>query len=574
MRTYHLHITGQVQGVGFRPFVYQTALAMGLKGWVNNGLDGVHVEFEAEAEIADQFVDRLLSHPPARARIAAYHLQEVEAGGYETFEIRESKDSGSANLLLSPDFAICETCRQELHDPTNHRYQYPFITCTQCGPRYSILTALPYDRERTSMASFEMCTSCAEEYADPFNRRHFSQTNSCPDCAIELSAFQQDQLTKVSSIPQLLRQIQIALAAGEILAVKGIGGFLLMCDATRSAPIQLLRARKHRPSKPLAVMYPDLEQLQADVELDPASQELLTGPIAPIVLLPVREVPMSGIQVEDLAPGLDQIGAVLPYAPLLELICQAWGKPLVATSGNLSGHPIAFTNEEGLALQAIADLILIHNREIQLPQDDSVFRALPEGQPPILLRRSRGLAPTLVLPGWTPPTQAILAMGAQMKSSFAINHGVNTYLSQYLGTLDEYDTQLHYELSLRYWLELLTFKPEQVFFLQRVEDPLDDSAESIDDIVEEVIRESVALERQERRAKGLPANRRYTFRHCLPADATHLKLTGVCGAIAPIDECEYLKQVEWTPDAIQEAINYANALGAKGNQLIGCWRWE
>jgi hydrogenase maturation protein HypF len=300
---YHLHITGQVQGVGFRPFVYQTALNMGVNGWVNNGLDGVHVVFEAEAGTANQFVQHLLNQAPSRAIIRKYHWEEVPLNHFEDFQIRASQGAGSVDLVLSPDFAMCEACRQELHDPANHRYQYPFITCTQCGPRYSIISALPYDRERTSMSPFEMCESCLTEYQDPLDKRHHSQTNSCPDCPISLQLYHHAKEVYFDTPELMIQQLCQGLAAGEIIAVKGIGGCLLLCDATNPVAIERLRKRKHRPTKPLALMYPNLEVLEGDVVLDAQSAELLQGPVAPIVLLPLKPNPRSEICHTDLAPG-------------------------------------------------------------------------------------------------------------------------------------------------------------------------------------------------------------------------------------------------------------------------------
>lgn len=454
----HLHIQGQVQGVGFRPFVYRLALEMQLRGWVNNSSDGVHIEISGSAPQIDFFCQRLLAEAPILSRITSFSRIVLPFQPYSEFQIVSSDATTLPQLLLTPDFGLCSTCRTELHQADNTRFAYPFITCTNCGPRYSIITDLPYDRPLTTMQGFKMCPACQAEYDDPLNRRYYSQTNSCNNCGIELQYYTTYCKTWEDKTTALASCIA-ALQAGKIVAVKGIGGFLLLADASCANTLNLLRLRKNRPSKPFGLLYPDLESLKADVVLSPLSAEALQSSVAPIVLLPVQSQPKSGVLLAAVAPGLRRLGVMLPYAPLLELISIALGRPLVATSGNLSHAPIAYTNEQALdQLNEIADGILLHNREIVVPQDDSVLAYTPVHQQKVVIRRSRGLAPTLLLPHFQ-PQNGLLAMGALLKSTFAFTHQNNVYLSQYIGDLEDFDTQQNYQFTLQHLLNTLQVKP-------------------------------------------------------------------------------------------------------------------
>jgi hydrogenase maturation protein HypF len=456
--TFHLHISGQVQGVGFRPFVWRLARAYSLRGWVNNTTDGVHILFNAESP--DAFQQAILREAPALARITDIRCEALPFQEFPDFKIKNSASDAPPNLLVTPDFALCADCRRELQDPTNRRYGYAFTTCTNCGPRYSILTDLPYDRERTSMAPFGQCPDCRTEFDDPEDRRYFSQTNSCPTCGIRLEC--RDASGNIWDNP--LENALTRLRASQILAVKGIGGYLLLCDATSARAIQILRQRKHRPTKPFALLYPNIQMLADDTRLCPEAQAQLESPVAPIVLLEVRDNPASGICVPDIAPGLGHVGAMLPYAPLLEILAQEFGRPLVATSGNPGGSPIFFRDADALAdLSAIADVFLLHNREIAIPQDDSVVRLSAKHAQRIVVRRSRGLAPSApALKGMGATAGGTLALGASMKSTFAWQHRSNTYLSQYLGDLESFDTQQNFEFTLRHFLTLFRERPGSI----------------------------------------------------------------------------------------------------------------
>lgn len=463
-KTWHIHIRGQVQGVGFRPHVWHLARQYKIKGWVNNAADGVHVVFNADAELAQRFYKELIQNVPILARIIGHKLIAISSATFDSFDIISSDEKKEADLLLTPDFALCTDCQQELQDTTNRRYRYPFITCTNCGPRFSIVQKLPYDRERTTMQSFAMCPTCQQEYDDVQNRRYYSQTNSCATCGIQLK-FTDTNTNTILDQP-LEKTIQY-LRAGKIGAVKGIGGYLLLCDATNTAAIQTLRARKHRPTKPLAILYPNEASLTQDVAISKIELAALKNAEAPIVLLELLRAPQSGIQTKMIAPGLSQLGVMLPYAPLLELISTDFGKPLVATSGNISGSPIIFEDEQAIeGLGGIVDFILSNNREIVTPQDDSVIRFSKENQQKIILRRSRGLAPTFIQPSvlakLTQSKISMLAMGASMKSTFSWAHRGNLYVSQYLGDLERYDTQQYFRSTLQHFWELFDAQPEQL----------------------------------------------------------------------------------------------------------------
>ncbi|RYF72812.1 MAG: carbamoyltransferase HypF, partial [Cytophagaceae bacterium] len=333
--TFHLHLTGQVQGVGFRPFVWQLARSMKLNGSVSNGANGVHIYINTDAATAQVFASRVQAEAPAIARIQAVEMGEVEPNHFTDFSIVDSQVTSLASLQLTPDLALCDACREEINDPNNRRFGYVFTTCTHCGPRYSILQKVPYDRPTTTMAPFSMCADCEREYNDPTNRRFYAQTNSCPNCPVELSLFSASGQRVTGSQTDLIGYVVDALKAGKTVAVKGIGGYLLLCDATNANAIGNLRERKHRPTKPLAVLYPNISQVQQDCYVADDELALLTSPASPIVLLNKRLETVSGLAVDQLAPGLSQLGIMLPYAPLLALIAESFELPLVATSGNV-----------------------------------------------------------------------------------------------------------------------------------------------------------------------------------------------------------------------------------------------
>ncbi len=460
MKAFHIHIQGKVQGVGFRPFVYRLAREMGLVGWVNNGKDGVHIEVEGKAEIVQRFLERVQREAPAIARILTVEVREIPVQQFTAFTVRHSFQEGVSTVLILPDLDLCPDCRREMNDPTNRRHRYPFITCTHCGPRYSIITRLPYDRPHTTMVAFPMCGPCSREYHDPADRRFYSQTNSCATCGIRLT-LQDRRGKRLAEGEKALQQTVFALREGRIVAVKGIGGYLLMVDALNEEAVKTLRARKRRPTKPLALMYPDLETASRDVYLLPTAKEWLTSRAKPIVICDRR--PDSPVA-ESVAPFQQTLGVMLPYTPLHVLLLDAFGGPVVATSGNVSGSPILFRDSQALELLGdIADLFLGHNREIVVPQDDSVIRITPEGERSIIYRRSRSFAPTYVSPHLTfPPQEAVLAMGAQQKSTITLVHQGNIYISQYLGDLDTYESWENYQWVFHHFMKLLEFRPQVI----------------------------------------------------------------------------------------------------------------
>lgn len=462
MKSWHFHIEGQVQGVGFRPFVFQLAKKKGVTGWIRNGPDGVHIHINAEEEGANQFLSSILNEPPRLSRITGHSKREVSFIPYRDFQIVDSDSEQETKLMITPDLALCAGCREEMDDPRNRRYRYPFTTCTDCGPRYSIMYNIPYDRINTSMAAFTMCSECEEEYNEPVERRYYAQTNSCPACPITqtLRTGSGDLVTKESS--EIMEQVVAGWQNGEIIAIKGIGGFLLTCDAQNSEVIRELRKRKYRPSKPFATMIPSGWLSGEIVDLDELERNALFHFSAPVVLVPQESFLPGVFPFSHIAPGLVRLGVMLPYTPLFHLLLNKFSGPIIATSGNLSGSPIVYENEKAFsALRDIADLILDNNRDILIPEDDSVVGYSKSGRK-IIYRRSRGLAPSYINPDLVFPGKNILAMGAMLKSTFCYLHQSQPYISQYLGDLENFESQQHYQHTLSHFLRLLKSKPDLI----------------------------------------------------------------------------------------------------------------
>ena len=457
MGTYHIHIKGRVQGGGFRPYVYKKAHEFQLKGWVCNATDGVHVRFSANEDIAKDFYLTCISNKPNLAVITDSCITSVESEKFDDFQIIESQGS-SLELNISPDFSLCKSCSSDLSDPKNTRYRYSFITCTHCGPRYSILKGLPYDRPYTSMDTFEMCESCSAEYNNPLDRRYYSQTNSCKTCGVHLTLIGPEGKEFDLGESEIFKLINEELKNDKIIAIKGIGGFLLLCNATSDKAVRILRERKKRPSKPFAVLYPDTKVIESHFHLRDQETKILEGPISPIVLLSRKDI--SAQLSRHIAPGLATIGVMVPYAPLLKQIASSFDGPMVATSANLSGAPIVH-GEDVSGLFQLADYILNHNRPITFPQDDSVVQFSPLNKHPILLRRSRGIAPS-VFKGIECSKGDKLSLGAEMKASFGLLVNSNTYVSQYLGNLGQYDNQVQFERVLNNFKSLVKPNLEEI----------------------------------------------------------------------------------------------------------------
>jgi hydrogenase maturation protein HypF len=424
-----VEIEGAVQGVGFRPFVYRLAADGGLGGWVLNDGRGVFLEVEGDEAAVAFFRSRLQENPPPRARITSVRAREVPPEGGTAFEIRFSREAGAKSVLVLPDVATCGVCLAEVRDAADRRYRYPFTNCTNCGPRFTIVRELPYDRPNTTMAGFTLCAECRSEYESPRDRRFHAQPNACDACGPHLELWNPSGgLLAVRD--EALRAACAAIATGGIAAVKGLGGFHLMCDARNAAAVALLRERKARYARPLALMVRDLEMARALCEVPEEAARLLESPERPIVLLPARAE--SGVA-ENVAPGNPNLGLMLPATPLHHLLLDDVGFPLVATSGNLSDEPICTGEREALVrLGGMADVFLVHDRPVERHVDDSVARIM-DGVPR-LLRRARGFAPLPVrLPHEVPP---ILAVGAHLKNVVALAVGRQAFLSQHIGDLE------------------------------------------------------------------------------------------------------------------------------------------
>ncbi len=467
MASYHLHIQGQVQGVGFRPLVYRLANELHLRGWVSNGVDGVHVAITGHKRDVGVFYREILQRPPHNARILNHSLHKVPDSDDPDFRIAESSSEGKPNLLLTPDLGLCADCRTEILSPANRRHHYAFTTCIHCGPRYSIINQLPYDRENTTMDTFEQCQPCLDEYHDPNNRRYYSQTNSCLTCGIELTLLNNQGKLISRSQDVILSLTCAGLAHGKIICLKGIGGFLLLTDAMNEQAIVTLRARKCRPRKPFALLYPSVERIKKDLEVSPEEEEALKGIEAPIVLLRLKQGAKPEICLQQIAPDLNRVGVMLPYTPLLALLMEKWNGPIIATSGNVSGSPIFYEDAKAINhLSSIADFFVANNRGIVVPQDDSVIQFAKETQRKIFLRRSRGFAPTYVRHSLQTEEGTRLAMGGELKSSFTLLSQGNLFVSQYLGDLETFETQESYSHTIQHFLRLLQASPEKVIIDQ------------------------------------------------------------------------------------------------------------
>jgi hydrogenase maturation protein HypF len=459
VNTYRIHIQGIVQGVGFRPLVYRIAKKMNIQGTVSNSGDGVVIHCTSCPTCVETFVDVITKHPPEKAVITHVEFSETKSQEYSRFSIIESSDSGNGELRVTPDYAICPDCMNEVLDPKNRRFHYPFITCTNCGPRYSIITKMPYDRHLTTMEPFHMCESCTHEYNDPTDRRFYSQTNSCADCGISIAIVNQKgveiDVEKINNIEFISRE----LAEGKIIALKGIGGYMLLADARNTTTIQTLRERKKRPHKPFALMVENSAELKKIA--DPTDYELheWDSESAPIVLVKTKK--NTHLPIKDIAPGLMEVGIMKAYTALHVLICREFGHPLIATSGNISGSPIIYSDKDALMhLSKVADYIVTHNREITIPQDDSVVRFTESAQK-ITIRRSRGLAPNFFSNSEITP-QAVLAVGAMLKSAFTLTKNKIAYISQYLGATNSFETQREFTHVYNHVSGIVDFEPEVV----------------------------------------------------------------------------------------------------------------
>jgi len=467
VRRIAVRVDGVVQGVGFRPAVFLLAEELALSGFVLNDARGVLVEVEGPREAVASFVDALPSRAPPLARIEGLEVTDVAVLGEDGFTIQASPQGGAPDALVSPDTATCADCLRELLDPADRRHRYPFVNCTNCGPRFTIVEGVPYDRSRTTMAGFAMCSRCQAEYDDPRDRRFHAQPNACPDCGprarlvgAAADAASSRQLIPPSGNTRRLDAVAAAAALlrdSAIVAVKGIGGYHLACLAADEQTVATLRARKHREDKPFAVLVADVDAARALVVLGDEEAALLASPARPIVLAARRE---GAAVAAAVAPGLGELGVVLPYTPLHHLLARDVGAPLVLTSGNVSDEPIAFRDADARdRLASIADAFLVHDRPIHTRTDDSVARVVRGGA--MVLRRSRGWVPeSLALPVAAP--RPILAVGAELKSTFCVAKGARAWVSHHIGDLSNAETLASFRLGVADFQRLFDVHPEVV----------------------------------------------------------------------------------------------------------------
>jgi len=453
MQARAIYLNGIVQGVGFRPFVFKLAEKLKVNGWVNNSSHGVTIH--AEGHNLDLFYDHLINDAPPLAQIVTARSVVIEPKDYKTFEIVESDVEAESDVLISPDVATCQNCLKDIADRKNRFYQFPFTNCTNCGPRYTIIRDVPYDRALTSMSEFPMCKSCAFDYENPRDRRFHAQPVACKNCGPKLQLF--DALAR--PLPGLGMD---ELAEGKIIAVKGLGGFHLVCDARNAGAVRRLRERKERGSKPFAVMARSIAKASNEVNICAKEKELLTSPAAPIVILE-RKLAVSGGLPDDIAPGLHTLGVVLPYTPLHHLLFEGPFDFLVMTSANLSGCPLVYKNEEALkSLQGIADYFLMHDRDIFHPCDDSVVQVI--GVETVFFRRARGYVPLPILMASFQVKKPLLGLGGDLKNAFCLAFGQRAFVSQYLGDMEGYENLERFHQELESFQRVVNITPDSIAY--------------------------------------------------------------------------------------------------------------
>jgi len=444
----HIRVYGIVQGVGFRPFIYRLAKKYNLKGWVLNTSSSVEIEVEGEEDSIKAFINDIQTKKPPLARIERIETEDIHFNNFEDFIIKESKED-SGYQLISPDIAVCSDCLRELFDPNDRRYRYPFINCTNCGPRFTIIEDIPYDRKNTTMKKFKMCRDCEEEYNNPMDRRFHAQPNACPVCGPEVWLEGIEICDPVKETARLLMD-------GYIVAIKSLGGFHLSCDATSDKTVRILRERKRRGYKPFAIMMENVETVKNYCYLTPEEEMALTSPQAPIVLLKIKN--LKDIS-KEVAPNNNYLGVMLPYTPLHHLLLSEISFPLVMTSGNLSEEPICQENEEALRrLEGIADYFLLNNRDIYSRYDDSVLFLIEDK--PQITRRARGYAPSPIkLPLNTVET---LSCGGELKNTFCLTKDRYAFVSQHIGDLENMETLEHFTDTLELYKRLFRIEPEVI----------------------------------------------------------------------------------------------------------------
>lgn len=454
---FEILIEGCVQGVGFRPFIFRLAHRHGLAGFVSNTLEGVRIEIEGSRDSLSLFHQELILNKPLRSSILKIETNEMPLKMDASFAIIADSSRSDTSLALLPDSAVCQECLQELFDPCNRRYRYPFLHCISCGPRFSLFLSMPFDRERTAMRDFTMCRLCKEEYDNPGNRRFYSQTNCCPECGPKLKlqthkgqiAAEKDDAVKIAA--EELRK-------GKIIAMKNTGGYLLLCDALNPSAIERLRKRKNRPAKPFAILAPHLDQVRDLAETCPSGEEALSSPASPIVLL--KKKPDASLP-SSIAPDSPYFGIMLSHTPLQHLLMDFLKRPLIATSGNISDNPICIDEREAFDnLTSIADFFLTHNRQIQHRLDDSIVHIIDSK--PVVLRKARGYIPYAIpIPkDLQHPSSTIFAGGSQIKNTFALSKHQVIYPSQHIGNLESAQACKAFETEVKKWEQLLHISPQ------------------------------------------------------------------------------------------------------------------
>lgn len=456
MERLQINISGAVQGVGFRPFVYRIARELGLTGWVLNSSQGVIIEVEGERARLNAFIKKLKNESPPNAVIQGFELSTLDPAGFTTFEIRHSDDSGPFTTLILPDIATCHACLIEIFDPKNRRYLYPFTTCTHCGPRYSIIESIPYDRANTTMNIFNMCRECQKEFEDPEDRRFHSQTNACPACGPAIFLWDNTG-TILAKDQEAIERAANAVRDGWILALKGLGGFHLIVDGRNEEAVRRLRQRKNREEKPFALMYPSIDSVKSDCYVSDIEEHLLLSPESPIVLL--RRKKETSIIAPSVAPCNPYLGVMLPYTPLHHILLKNLSFPVVATSGNTTDEPVCTDEHEALErLGKIGDLFLVHNRPIARYIDDSVTRVVMERI--MVLRRARGFAPLPIRVKKNIPP--IIAVGGHLKNTVAVTAGNNIFLSPHIGDLETIESLKAFEKVISDFQGLYSIKSPRV----------------------------------------------------------------------------------------------------------------
>ena len=447
---------GVVQGVGFRPFVYQLATKYNLKGWVCNTSEDVKIEVQGESKDLKRFLSELQDNAPPLASIESITVTYHPPAEYTNFEIRHSIAEEGKYQLVSPDIATCQACLKEIFSPEDRRYHYPFTNCTNCGPRFTIIEDIPYDRPKTTMRSFQMCPECQAEYDNPLDRRFHAQPNACPKCGPRLELL--DAKGNHIKTPDVITTASQLLKKGKVIAIKGLGGFLLACDATSQKTVELMRKRKRRPFKPLAIMVADIDEAKRHCYISEAEEKLLTSPQSPIVLLQWK--PESTV-CQAIAPNLKYLGVMLPYTPLHHLLLREVGLPLVMTSGNISEEPICKDNDEAVRrLSGIADYFLVHNRDIYARYDDSVT-VIERGEVQ-LTRRARSYAPYPIHLNFQ--AKQVLGCGAEEKNTFCLTKDNYAFISQHVGDMENLETLEHFQNTLALYKKLFRIEPEIIAY--------------------------------------------------------------------------------------------------------------